>query len=135
MTAHPPANDNVLTPEPTLIPKETPETAVASQPEEVVTKTVLTDVKETIPPSVIDQLLYLDEMPTDQTQPEATVGVLEVVSGRGSLRVVFLFVNFLSDILFNFTGLKKRRWNECPSSVRCHGFSQRPIDLTLSGHS
>ena len=84
----PPVNDNVSLSEPTLIPKETPETAVASQPEEVATKPDATHDKEIISPSVIDHselptiVTSVDEMPTDQTQPEATVEVGEVVTGE-----------------------------------------------------
>ena len=73
-TSYPPANDNVSLPEPTLIPKETPETVVASQPEEVATKADAAEDKEIIPPSVIDDSelpTIVDEIPTDETQPEA----------------------------------------------------------------
>ena len=90
-TDHPPDNDNVSIPEPALMPKETPETTVASQPEEVATKAEAVDDKdsnETIPPPVIDDVeiptieASVDEIPTDQTQPEATVEVGEVVTGE-----------------------------------------------------
>ena len=89
MTDHPPDNDNVSIPEPALIPKETPETAVASQPEEIATKAEVVDdkdSKETMPPSVIDDIelptieTSMDEIPTDQAQPKAIVEVGEVVT-------------------------------------------------------
>ena len=57
-----------------MIPKETPETAVASRPEEAASKTDAADDKEIILPSVIDDSelptieASVDEMPTDQTQ-------------------------------------------------------------------
>ena len=71
MRALPSGNDNVSLPEPMSIPKETPETADASQPVEVATKTDAADVvKETIPP-VIDLPkieVTVDKMPIVQTQ-------------------------------------------------------------------
>jgi hypothetical protein len=81
----------ILLPKPRLVPNETPETVVASQSEEVATKTDAADDKETIPPSVIDDSglptieASLDEMPTDQshqTHPEAAVEVGEVATGE-----------------------------------------------------
>ena len=92
-TAHQPANDKVSIPESTLILKETPETAFASQPEEVATKTDAADDKETILPSVIDNsesptiVASVDEKPTDQTQPEATVEVKVGTFASGSAGV------------------------------------------------
>ena len=69
-----------------MTPKEIPETAVATKPEEVVTKADAADDKETIPPSDNSELptieASIDEMPTDQTQPEAIVEVGEVVAGE-----------------------------------------------------
>ena len=87
-TGHPPVDDNTSISEP-LIPKETLETVVASQPEEVATEADIVDVKEAIPPSAIDDSelptieASVDEiLPTDKTQPEATAEIGEVVTGE-----------------------------------------------------
>ena len=89
MRVHLPANDNVSTPEPTLIPKEALEIVVAIQPQVVVTKAEAVDDKETISPSAIDysELVRtieasVDEMRTVELQTKATVEVGEEMKIR-----------------------------------------------------